>query len=410
MPSNANCGWSGLASLGGTSPTPSWIQACTATGVFSHELGHNLKLHHAATPTAEYGDGSDAMGAAKLVQSNAPNRVMAGWVSGTELQDVGASGTYALAALESVDATSPQVLRLAKPDTAESYYLSLRQPVDIDTTLSATYQNTLSIHRSTGTLPAKTFLLANLAAGQTWTDSVNGILITNQGVSGAMASVGVSLGGATCVQQVPTISAAPVSQTSVGGATLGYTLTVKNNNSAACPSSTFNLAQTLPVGFSGVFGATNVSLASGASANVGWNVASPSGSADATYTLTATASDSATVSSAQVHASYVVSTPPPAPTTVTGDTVAPTVAITSPSGGSALSGRSATIAVGASDNVGVASVQFYVDGKLMATDTSAPYSANWNLRKTSRGTHTITVRALDAAGNAADQSVSVTVQ
>ena len=412
MPSNSTCGWSGLATLGGTSPTPSWIQACTATGVFSHELGHNLNFHHAATPTYEYGDGSDAMGGASLVQSNAANRVMAGWMSGSQVQTIAASGTYSLTALENAGATSPQVLRLPKADTAESYYVSLRQPVGVDATLSAAYQNTLSIHRSTGTLPAKTFLLANLAAGQTWTDSVNGIVVSNQGVSGSSASVGVSLGGGTCVQQVPTVGATPVSQTAAGGATIGYTLSVINNNSAACPSAVFNLTQSLPLGFSGNFGAPSVSLASGASANVGWNVASPAGSADATYTLTATASDSATVSSGQVHTAYVVSAPPPPPPPPppTGDTTAPSVTITSPASGSALTGRNTTITAAASDNVGVASVQFYIDDQLVATDTSAPYSTSWNLRKVGRGAHTIRVRALDAAGNATEQSLGVTVQ
>ena len=39
-------------------------------------------------------------------------------------------------------------------------------------------------------------------------------------------------------------------------------------------------------------------------------------------------------------------------------------------------------------------VQFYVDGTLLSTSTSAPYSATWNLRKVTRGAHSISVRAL----------------
>jgi hypothetical protein len=255
-------------------------------------------------------------------------------------------------------------------------------------------------------MPAKTVLLANLAAGQTWTDSVNGIQLTNQGVAGTTAMVAVGFGGASCVRQAPSITATPVTQTAASGTALGYTLTVQNNDSSACPGSTFNLAQTLPAGFSGNLGAASVSLAPGASSNVGWNVTSATGSTDATYTLTAAASNTATASRGEVHTAYVVSTPLPPPT---ADKTLPTVSIASPADGTSISGRSATIAASASDNVGVASVQFYIDGKLMATDTSAPYSFNWNLRKAGLGAHTIAVRATDAAGNAATQSISVTV-
>jgi hypothetical protein len=410
MPANSTCGWTGLATLGGEMPTRSWVQSCGNTGVFSHELGHNLRFNHAATPTYEYGDSSDPMGGARLVQSNAANRVMAGWLDASRIQDVSTGGSYALAALESSSPTSPQVLRLPKSDSAETYYVSLRQPVDLDTALPAGFHNTLSIHRSTGALPAKTFLQANVGAGQTWTDSVNGIQIRHDGVSGAAASVSVAFSGATCTRQAPSLAVSPASQSAAAGATLGYVLTIQNNNSAACPNSAFNLTQALPAGFAGSLGATSVSLASGASSNVGWNVASGSASADATYTLTANASDSATVGSAQAHGSYLVSTPLPPPPPA-GDTAAPTVVITSPAAGATLSARgSTTISATASDNVGVASVQFLVDGKLLATTTSAPYSASWNLRKAGRGSHTLSVRAFDAAGNATTQTTSVTVK
>ncbi len=414
MPANASCGWSGLATLGGEAPTRSWVQSCSDTGVFSHELGHNLLFNHAATPTFEYGDASDPMGGAKLVQSNAAHRVMAGWLDPGRIQDVAVGGSYAITALESTGATMPQVLRFAKPDTAETYYVSLRQPIDLDTALPAIFHSTLSLHRSTGTLPAKTVLLSNLAAGQSWTDSVNGIQIRNDGVSGATASVSVAFGGGTCARLAPGVSVSPASQSGAAGATLGYALTIQNNNSAACPSSVFNLTQALPSGFAGSLATSSVTLASGASTNVGWNVASATASTDASYTLTASATDSAVTGTTQVHAAYVVSNPPPPPPPPpppTGDTVAPTLTITSPAGGATLSARgSTTISANASDNVGVASVQFYVDGTLLSTSTSAPYSATWNLRKVTRGAHSISVRALDAAGNATQKSLSVTVK
>ena len=64
----------------------------------------------------------------------------------------------------------------------------------------------------------------------------------------------------------------------------------------------------------------------------------------------------------------------------------------------------------ASDNVRVARVSFYVDGVLYKTDTSAPYSVSWQSRKWSNGSHSITGKAFDAAGNVAEDTHIVTVQ
>lgn len=412
-PRNSNCPWTGLGTVGGAQPTPTWVQQCQSTGMFSHELGHNLTFHHASTPGSEYGDASDPMGASQLVQSNAANRVMAGWLSGARLQDVTGGGSYVVSALESTTPNGAQVLRLRKADTAEYYYISMRQPAGVDTSnLWTVYQNTVSVHKASGALPAYTYLLASLGAGQSWTDTANGITVTSQGVSGSTANVSVSFGGAVCTRQAPTLSVSPASQDAAPGTTLAYTLTLTNNNSAACSSSTFNFGQTLPSGFTGSLGATSVSLAAGATTSVGWNVGSSSTSTDAAYTLDANAGEATVINVADVHASYTVVSPvvpPPPPPPPTADTTPPVVSIGSPAAGSAVTGRVVGIAAQASDNVGVASVEFYVDGKLIATDTGTPYSASWNTRKAARGVHSIRVRALDPSGNAAEQTISVTL-
>jgi leucyl aminopeptidase len=83
------------------------------------------------------------------------------------------------------------------------------------------------------------------------------------------------------------------------------------------------------------------------------------------------------------------------------------VTITSPTNGSTVSGN-VTVAASATDNLGVSKVEFRVDGVLVATDTSAPYSFGWNTRKLS-GSHTITATAYDTAGNQASASSTVTV-
>jgi hypothetical protein len=81
------------------------------------------------------------------------------------------------------------------------------------------------------------------------------------------------------------------------------------------------------------------------------------------------------------------------------DTTAPTVSITTPTSGQTLSGT-VTAAANASDNVGVTGVQFLVDGQNYgAEDTTAPYNVSLNAGALSAGTHTISARARDAAGN-----------
>jgi outer membrane protein assembly factor BamB len=92
------------------------------------------------------------------------------------------------------------------------------------------------------------------------------------------------------------------------------------------------------------------------------------------------------------------------------DSTPPTAAVTSPTGGSTVSGT-VTLAASASDNVGVAGVQFAVDGiNVGAEDTTAPYSVQWDTTTATAGSHTITATARDAAGNRTTSAgVQVTV-
>ncbi len=93
-----------------------------------------------------------------------------------------------------------------------------------------------------------------------------------------------------------------------------------------------------------------------------------------------------------------------------GDTTAPTVSVSAPAAGATVSGTTPVNAT-AADNVGVAGVQFTLDGaNLGAEDTSAPYSVSWNTTTTANGTHALRAIARDAAGNATTSApVSVTV-
>jgi hypothetical protein len=82
------------------------------------------------------------------------------------------------------------------------------------------------------------------------------------------------------------------------------------------------------------------------------------------------------------------------------DTQLPTVAITAPAGGTSYHwNTNVGITATASDNVGVAGVQFLLDGQpLGAEDVTAPYEAVYNTGFVN-ATRTLTARARDAAGN-----------
>ena len=92
-----------------------------------------------------------------------------------------------------------------------------------------------------------------------------------------------------------------------------------------------------------------------------------------------------------------------------GDSTAPTVNITAPSNSANVSG-SVDVTASASDNVGVTQVEFYVDGSLASTDTSAPYAFTWDTSGVSNASHSLMAKAYDAAGNiGSDNDTSVTV-
>ncbi|MHA1584621.1 MAG: Ig-like domain-containing protein, partial [Promethearchaeota archaeon] len=91
-----------------------------------------------------------------------------------------------------------------------------------------------------------------------------------------------------------------------------------------------------------------------------------------------------------------------------GDHTAPTVSITAPTD-SATVQDTISIQATASDNVGVSKVSYQINGGAWIDDTTSPYSWSWDSTTVSDGSYTITVRAYDAAGNYADDSVNVNV-
>lgn len=142
-------------------------------------------------------------------------------------------------------------------------------------------------------------------------------------------------------------------------------------------------------------GATLVGTDTTSPYSVSWNSASVG---NGPYTVQATAVDTLNQSgsdSRSITVSNVVDLPP-------------TVSITSPAAGSSVSGT-VSFAATASDDIGVSTVSFYVDGALVSTDGTAPYSYAWDTTTYSNGSHTLRATAWDTASQTATQTLSVTV-
>ncbi len=113
--------------------------------------------------------------------------------------------------------------------------------------------------------------------------------------------------------------------------------------------------------------------------------------ANGSHTVTARATDTAGNIGTSSVITFTVSNTVP-------DTTKPTTAITSPTNNAALVGTTVVQAT-ATDNVGIARVEFLVDGITKGTDTTSPYSFSWATTTYADGTHTIQTKAFDAANN-----------
>jgi hypothetical protein len=162
-------------------------------------------------------------------------------------------------------------------------------------------------------------------------------------------------------------------------------LTAPSNGSTVSGNTTISASASDNVGVTKVeFLADGVVVGTDTSSpySVTWN----SSTAGATATLTAKAYDAA--GNTKTSTSRTVNV---------ADVVDPTATLTAPTAGSSVTGT-VTLSGTAADNRGVTKVEFRVGGSVVATDTSAPYSANWN-SSSAGNSASITMRAYDAAGN-----------
>ncbi len=90
---------------------------------------------------------------------------------------------------------------------------------------------------------------------------------------------------------------------------------------------------------------------------------------------------------------------------------APAVSISSPPADSTVSGTEVTVAATATDDNGVAQVEFLLDGSRLGLDSDGTdgWAITWDSTTTNDGAHTLVAVATDTAGQTASATISVTV-
>ncbi len=343
FPANSTCAWSGVGTVGGT-PSKAWINGKLQWNTYSHELGHNLGLYHShaldcgtttlgsSCTSIDYGFYGDIMGTGVPGHFNAYQKDRLGWLGynvSPPITDVQSSGTYTINPIEPAG-NSPRTLKILKsidPVTGMRtyFYIEYRQAIGFDAPLTTfTGSNYLDgVIVSTGSesggntnneldmTPATDSSFANgaLVAGQSFTDSADGVTMTHNWENGSQASVTVTLATGTCVPANPQVAVSPAeSQWVAPGTPVAYTVTVTNKDGTACTNATFALTDAVPSGWTGTYDSSSLTLAPGASGSRTLTATSPLSAADGFYTVTATAMNGTSYAGTAT-ATYVVSNP-----------------------------------------------------------------------------------------------------
>ncbi|HHY0575568.1 TPA: Ig-like domain-containing protein [Vibrio parahaemolyticus] len=339
-PKVESCGWSGMGTVGGN-PSRAWINGAFRLNTIGHELGHNFGLHHAqalecGTNTVggtcynySYGDTLDIMGTSNG-HFNAFNKEQLGWIKPSEQEviTVTNSGTYSLEPYETAPAGAAKGLRIKRGTDAVSgqplwYYIEYRQPIGFDSFLEGqtTITDGVVFHAVTGDDLSSVQLLdmtpnsvnsdlidAALIAGNTYEDTEAGITITTEWADSSGASVHVSFAEPMCVPSMPSVAVVSNQVSGVeSGSTVGYSVTVTNNDGDGCATSNFAIEANAPSGW--VTTPSQLNLAPGASDTVTVDVTSDQAAIDGTYGITFNVTNvTDTDYDASATANYVVET------------------------------------------------------------------------------------------------------
>jgi chitodextrinase len=398
FPRASSCGWAGLASLGGRN---SWINGSMTLRTVTHELGHNVGVHHASTlnctqsgvrvtlssscTRSEYGDPFSIMGASTH-HHNHWHRGQIGWLP--EVITITSPGAYTVTPAAST--VQPRLLRVPRGD-GTFFYFEFRRPFGAydNFTASSPVVNGVSI-RLAPDRPTRTQSLlldatpetsswtdAPLPVGRTFSDPVSRMSVTTTAVSPAGATINVSFGDPGGDTQAPT-APGNLTATATGPDSIALAWTASTDNVGVAGYRVFRDGQ--------LRGTTSaMSFSEGGLA--------PS----TTYRYAVVAFDAAGNTSSPAERSV---------TTLTDDAEPPTA----PTNLAARADKGNKVVLSwspSSDNVGVAGYRLYRNHGFAATTTSTSYTDMLNKKQ---GPAAYYVVAFDAAGNVSPPSNTVVFQ
>lgn len=444
-PTAPTCQFGGMGSLGDGFI---FLNGDMSQNVVSHELGHNYKVHHASAfqcfddlgnqvsysnncNRLEYYDFSDTMGAGvhKHFNGHSKGLEMAGapnYLAPENKVKVTADGTYVIKPIEKTS-TGIQSLFIPKtfvykdnfgvPQTVTDggYFIDYRQPSGLDDFPPADpIVNGVTIRLAAAyTDILQTFLLdmapftgyqdTSLALNKSYTDTETGMIITVLALDANGATVRVTMPPTTCVRSNPTVTVKPSSVTGMPGETVTYTATIRNNDNVLCGASAFDLAATLPAGFTQSPDTVSEVITPGNSVVKTILVTSPVDATPGTYMVTEISHNVALPTYVgSGNASYVV------PVQIM-DSNPPVVTIKNPADGTTYtSDVTVKVTATASDADGIKTLSIDVDGKVLGTCTGvSTCTKNLLTKNLTIGTHTITATAIDKSGAKGTKSITV---
>ncbi len=274
----SGCGWAGLAYVG-------WPRAysnnTSALWVIGHELGHNFGLWHAGSlrcpgavvgcvngSVAEYGDPFSSMGnSSNTGHFNAAQKDSLGWTTPAQTKTHGnGTATYTINPIETGGATTYGV-RIPTANPNRNYWIEYRQPVGVFDAFikppsfpnaGAQVRIETPFERSSGgddtelldmTPATSSFGDAALLVGQTYTDSIYGVIINVLSSTASALTVQVTTPGtgtSTVTQTTsltPAAYAAPITFTATvtgSGATGTLNFTEAGGAIAGCAPATLS--------------------------------------------------------------------------------------------------------------------------------------------------------------------------
>jgi hypothetical protein len=241
-----------------------------------------------------------------VAHTNVFQKERLGWLNygqSPPLRTVTASSTYWLEPVSTANTGNPKGLKIWNPNSSTYYYVEARARTGFDgsiaqgvvvhsgspTTSNSSYQLDLA--------PLTTTWDSTLDPGQTFSDNALGVHVSTLSADGSGAMVQVDFGSLPCTTTAPTVSMSPLeTRWARAGAALGYTVSVRNNNSTGCAPSTVNLAatSTLPAGWLAAFGSPSLNLAPGASASTSGTITPAASTPAALYAISMAAIDAST--------------------------------------------------------------------------------------------------------------------